>query len=88
MAQQFNYASLRGLMREKGYTQDSLAAETGISPTQLSAKLNGRFPFKQTDIQSIVSALGILPADIGRYFFTAEVEKTQLPDGGIDNARA
>lgn len=65
----FNYAALRGLIREKGYTQESLAADTGISISQLSAKLNGRFPFKQKDIQSIVDVLGISPTDIGRYFF-------------------
>ena len=65
----FNYSALLGLMREKGYTQEDLAEEIGISLSQLSAKLNGRYPFKQTDIQNIVDALGILPTDIGRYFF-------------------
>ena len=65
----FNYASLLGLMREKGYTQESLASAAGISLSQLSAKLNGRYPFKQTDIQNIVTVLNIAPSDIGRYFF-------------------
>ncbi len=65
----FNYASLLGLMREKGYTQESLASAAGISLSQLSAKLNGRYPFKQTDIQNIVTVLDIAPSDIGRYFF-------------------
>ena len=73
----FNYSSLRGLVREKGYTQEGLAAATGISMTQLSAKLNGRFPFKQKDIQSIVDVLDIPSTEIGRYFFAVEVEKTQ-----------
>lgn len=65
----FNYSALLGLMREKGYTQENLASATGISVSQLSAKLNGRFPFKQTDIQSIVGVLDIAPTEIGRYFF-------------------
>jgi transcriptional regulator with XRE-family HTH domain len=73
----FNYKPLLGLIREKSYTQESLAAATGISISQLSAKLNGRYPFKQTDIQSIVDVLDISPTDIGRYFFAVEVEKTQ-----------
>ena len=66
---QFNYSALLGLMREKGYTQEALANKVGISATQLSQKLNGHFAFKQTDIQGIVDALDISPAEIGRYFF-------------------
>lgn len=73
----FDYAALLGLMREKGYTQEKLAEATKISLSQLSAKLKGRYPFKQTDIQIISDVLGIQPADIGRYFFAARVEKTQ-----------
>ncbi len=66
----FNYGALLGLMREKNYTQEKLAAASNISLTQLSGKLNGRYPFKQTDIQNIATVLDIQPADIGRYFFT------------------
>lgn len=65
----FNYSALYGRMREKNYTQEQLAIETGISLSQLSTKLNGHYPFKQTDIQSIVRVLEINPSDIGRYFF-------------------
>lgn len=67
----FNYAQLMGLMREKGYTQERLAAEANISLSMLSGKLKGRYPFKQTDIQNIVTVLDIQPSDIGRYFFSA-----------------
>lgn len=73
----FNYAALLGLMRENGYTQESLAAATGMSLSQLSQKLNGHYPFKQTDIQKISDVLDIASQDIGRYFFTALVEKPQ-----------
>ena len=72
-----DYSALLGLIREKGYTQESLAAKAEISLSQLNGKLNGRYPFKQTDIQSISSVLGISSADIGRYFFASKVEKTQ-----------
>lgn len=74
----FNYAALLGLIREKGHTQASLATATGISPSQLNAKLNGRYPFKQTDIQSIADVLGIVPADIGRFFFTKMHTKVDI----------
>lgn len=76
----FDYSALLGLMRQQGFTQESLAAAIGISLSQLSAKLNGRYPFKQTDIQNIATVLGIDPSDIGRYFFALRVEKTQQED--------
>ena len=66
----FNYSALLGLMREKGDSQEKLAAAIHISLTQLSAKLNGRYPFKQTDIQNMVNVLGSDPTYIGRYCFT------------------
>ena len=77
MEMMFNYSALLGLMREKGYTQEMLANATHISLSQLSGKLKGRYPFKQTDIQNIARVLDIMPADIGRYFFAQSVEKTQ-----------
>ena len=66
----FNYAALLGLMREKNFTQAGLADVTKLNLSQLNAKLKGRYPFKQTDIQKISCALNIEPADIGRYFFS------------------
>lgn len=66
----FNYSSLLGLMREKNYTQQALAKAAKIGLTQLSAKLNGRYPFTQKDIHNICGVLGIAPMDIGHYFFT------------------
>lgn len=66
----FNYAALLGLMKEKGYTQETLARSSNMSLSQLSQKINGHYPFKQTDIQKISKVLDIVPSDIGRYFFT------------------
>lgn len=72
MTHKFNYSALLGRIREKGHTQESLAKETQISLTQLNGKLNGRYPFKQTDILSIADALEIPSTDIGKYFFSEE----------------
>ena len=74
---QFDYSALLGLMRENRFTQEALAAAAGMSLSQLSRKLNGRYPFKQMDIHSIAHVLDIPLTDIGRYFFTVRVEKTQ-----------
>lgn len=67
---QFNYSALYGRMREKNMSQEAVATASNMSLSQLSAKLKGRYPFKQTDIQGIAKALDIPPVDIGRYFFT------------------
>lgn len=77
MAQPFNYSFLRGRIKECGYTQESLALAVKMNPGMLSEKLNGKYPFKQKDIQSIVDVLDIPATEIGRYFFTVGVEKTQ-----------
>ena len=66
----FDYSKLLGLMREKGYSQERLAEAINAGASQLSRKLNGYYPFTQTDIMHIVAELGILPTEIGSYFFT------------------
>ena len=68
----FDYSALLGLMREKHFTQQALSNATKISMTQLSAKLNGKYPFKQKDIQIVSGVLGIAPTDIGHYFFSVK----------------
>lgn len=65
----FNYAALLGKIKEMGFTQRGLASAAGISESMLSAKLNGHYPFTQTDIQNIATVLDISPMDFGRYFF-------------------
>ena len=77
MKQQFNYAALLGRIKEQGYTQETLANAAHISIGTLSAKLNGKFPFKQTDIHNIADVLDIGASEIGRYFFATTVEKPQ-----------
>lgn len=72
-----DYSKLLGRIKEKDYTQKSLASEIGISESQLCLKLKGNYPFKQSDIQKICACLEIDPKDIGIYFFTQKLEESQ-----------
>ena len=49
----------------------------GVSEGQLNRKLAGEFAFRQDEINRLCSLLEIAPADIGAYFFSPIVEKTQ-----------
>lgn len=75
---EMDYGKLSGRIRECGYTQKRLAVEIGISESQLSLKMHGNYPFKQSEIGKICDALRIESKEIGSYFFTPKVEKTQL----------
>ena len=69
----FDHSKLLGRMREKGITQEELAAIVGIKPSTLSFKLNGRSKFTTNEILAICDALGILPDAIPKYFFAIKV---------------
>lgn len=69
----YDYAKLRGRLKEKGITQEELANRIHIRETTLSQKLNNKFVFKQQEISDICEVLAIQPADIGVYFFTSKV---------------
>ena len=71
----FNYSKLLGRIRERGFTQASLAAAIGISKCTLSAKLNNQNYFLSSEIVSICEILNILAKDIPSYFFTQQVQK-------------
>ena len=73
---EMDYSKLMGKMREQHLTQDALAAALGMSRQQMNNKLNGRSPFKQSDIKKTCSLLGIPLEDVGAYFFTDAVTKT------------
>lgn len=75
--EKMNYALLLGRIRELGYTQKSVAGAAKISEGQFCQKLAGHYPFKQTDIRKLCACLDIPAHEIGDYFFTLEVEKTQ-----------
>ncbi len=58
---------LRGKIAEKGYTQEKLAKEVGISSNSLSRKLLGKREFTLTEVVSICKVLDI--ADPVNIFF-------------------
>ena len=71
----FDYSKLLGRIKEKGFTQESLAKHIGITPGVMSMKLNNQSNFKQKEICLICEALDISLCDIGIYFFALEVRK-------------
>lgn len=82
MVPEMDYSKLTGRIRECGHTQKSLAALIGVSEGQLSQKMQGNYPFKQSEIGKICEVLHIDCTEIGSYFFTPAVEKHQLSHTG------
>lgn len=74
---QFNYSKLLGRIREFGLTQKAVAAKIGISSATFSLKLNNKARFTTSEIDAICRLLDIPKEEIGAYFFTAKVWKTQ-----------
>lgn len=70
---QFDFSKLLGRIKERGFTQESLAVEIGIAKTTMCLKLNNKAFFTQPEIYAICKALNILPGEIGAYFFTVKV---------------
>lgn len=73
----FNYAKLRGRIREVFGTQARFAEAMGFSTTSLSAKLNNQVEFSQSEIDRGSELLKIEKAEIPTYFFTAEVQDAE-----------
>ena len=73
-----DYSKLLGRIKERGHTQKSTAEAINMSKGQFCQKLAGNYPFKQSDIQKLCEFLEIPAYEIGAYFFTPKVEKTQL----------
>lgn len=71
-----DYSKLLGRIREKGCTQESLAAKIGVSATTLNKKLRGHTSFTQKEIASICEVLDLSGEDISTYFFTPVLKKT------------
>ena len=71
----FDYAKLIGRIKEYGFTQEQIAAETGMSKSTFSFKLNNKAFFSQKEIKKICELLEIETAEIGLYFFTLRVQK-------------
>ena len=70
----FNYSKLRGRIIEKYGSQSDFAKAFGCSDRTLSLKMNGKRPWKQTEILSAINLLELSEEDIQDYFFTLEVQ--------------
>ena len=74
---EFDYAKLRGLIREKLGTEGAFARAIGRSHNFVSQVFNGNSYFDHKDIINAVGILGIVPEDIGLYFFTIKVHDAE-----------
>lgn len=70
----FNYDKLKGRIIEIFGSQREFASAMGWSERTLSFKINGKIPWKQTDICKALSLLKLSEADVPTYFFTTKVQ--------------
>ena len=72
------YNKLKGLMKEKNYSQSKLAEILKISTQSLNAKLNGRSQFTVQEAFEIISILKIESSnDIVAIFFKNNIPNMQ-----------
>ena len=67
----YNYAKLLGKIKERGYTQEKLAASIGLSATALNNKLKNKVEFKVSEIEAICNALDINKNQASDYFLVS-----------------
>lgn len=72
----FDYSRLRGLAKERGKTQEAIAAVAGMKEATFSQKINNNSEFKQGEILKICEVLSIPHEQIHAYFFTPKVQKS------------
>ena len=66
----WNYAKLRGRIKEVFGTQEAFAKAIGISSVSLSQRLNNVLEFTQEEIFNSCEVLNIPLTDMMSYFFT------------------
>lgn len=66
----YNYSKLLGKIKEKGFTQVSLAKKIGVSETTLNFSLGNKRPFKQDEILKLCAVLDIPLQSLDDYFFS------------------
>ena len=69
----FDLSKLKGLMREKGLTQEELAKRIDISKPTFNLKINWNAYFSPEEIFKIIKILGIHDSEYKEYFFTLKV---------------
>ncbi len=72
-----SYAKLRGRIRENFGTQDKFAEAIGMNKSTLSQKLNAKAEWSRLEVEKACQLLDIDMSEIGAYFFTEKVGKTQ-----------
>lgn len=72
-----SYAKLKGRIKERFGTQDKFAEAMGINRATLSLKLNARYEWSRLEVEKACQLLDIDMSEIGAYFFTEKVGKTQ-----------
>ena len=70
----FNYNKLKGKIIEVYGTQAKFAEAMEWSERTLSLKMQGKRPWKQTDICKALSLLNLKEDDIQEYFFNLKVQ--------------
>lgn len=71
-----NYNKLKGMMREKNYSQKRLAEKLGISEQSLNSKLNGKTQFLILEVIIIINILRIENPSL--IFFENSIPNKQL----------
>lgn len=72
------YSKLKGIMKEKNYSQSKLAKKLNITTQSLNAKLNGRSQFTIKEALDIISILNIENSnDVVEIFFKNNIPNMQ-----------
>ena len=64
-----NTNKLKGLIKEKEFTQADIAKHLGIAPPTVSQKLNNIRAFDLEEAEKLSKLLGIEAGEFGKYFF-------------------
>lgn len=70
----YDYSLLEGKIVEVFGTRGEFAKAMEFSERTLSLKMNGKVPWKQTEITKACKLLGIPDKKINLYFFTIKVQ--------------
>lgn len=69
----FDHSKLKGRIREKGETLESLEKKVGTCQRSLSRKWNGKGRFTDAEIYILCVILDIPMSEVGAYFFAPKV---------------
>ena len=71
----FDYARLRGRIKEVFGTQDAFADAIGLGRVSVSQRLNNQLEFSQQEMFRSADVLGFSRGEIPEYFFIEKVQK-------------